>query len=299
MKRRRGRRGFWWWSWLLALVTIGGVVGGYFYGNKTWEDGPKDYQSWAKVSIHIRPPFVARGAQRDDSSSRLDNLNEEAVLRDIRSDEALSKVISDLSLTQVWEMGTDDALTQLRSSVNVEYERLEKTMAIIVTRHDPEESALIANTIANGVAERVKVVDQKQKLEGAKILSQELDPYIQGEIQAKTALKDAFADKGVTIDPKPGMDISTYLLDQGILEAHLEWETSRENLKGVKSSQGAFESHWKRDMRPTIVTEKAFAAPGFVGPEKEPIQRQWALYGLTLGLVIGSLLSLLCWKLFP
>ena len=299
MKRRRGRRGFWWWSWLLALVTIGGVVGGYFYGNKKWEDGPKDYQSWAKVSLHIRPPFVASGAQRNDSSSRLDNLNEEAVLRDIRSDEALSQVISDLSLTQVWEMGTDDALTELRSSVNVEYERLEKSMAIIVSRHDPNEAALIVNTIADGVAERVKVVDQKQKLAGAKILSQELAPYIQDEIQAKTALRDAFTDKGVTIDPKPGMDISIYLLDRKILEAHLEWQTSLENLQGVRSSQGAFESHWKRDMRPTIVTEKGVPPPSFVGPEKEPIQIQWALYGLTLGLVLGSLLSLLCWKLFP
>jgi len=299
MKRRRGRRGFWWWSWLLALVTIGGVVGGYFYGNKRWEDGPKNYQSWAKVSIHIRPPFVARGAQRDDSSSRLDNLNEEAVLRDIRSEESLTKVISELNLTQAWELGTDDALTELRNSVNVEYERLEKSLTIVVTRHDPNEAAEVANTIANGVAERVKVVDEKQKLEGEKTLAQELDPFIRDEEQAKTALKDAFADKGVTIDPKPGMNISTYLLDPNILEAHIEWETTLENLKGVKAAQGDFESHWKRGMRPTIVTEKAFPAPSFVGPEKKPIQVEWALYGLTLGMVVGSLLSLLCWKLFP
>ncbi len=299
MKRRRGRRGFWWWSWLLALITVGGVVGGFFYGEKQWEEAPKDYYSSAKLSIHIREPFVARGAKLEASDSSLANLNEEAVLRDIKSEQALSPVLAEFELTQKWGMGTADALTELRSSVSLEHDRLLKVLFVIVSRHDANEAAQIANFIANGVAGRVKIVDEQQKIEGAENLKEELSPFVQSEIEARDDLKAAFADKGITIDPKPGVDVSTYLLDAVINEAYIKWEGTLDNLTGVKRSQGAFENHWRRDVRPTIVTEDAVAPPTFAGPEVEPFQMQWALYGLTLGLVGGSLLSLLCWKLFP
>lgn len=299
MKRRRGRRGFWWWSWLLALVTVAGVVGGFLYGKKRWEDGPKDYLSAAKVSVHIRAPFVAKGAKLEASGSRLENLNEEAVLRDIKSDEALTPVIAELGLSQKWEMGTGDTLTELRGSVRLEHDRLLKELYVIVSRHDPNEAAQIANMIASGVSKRIKIVDGQQKLEGTKKMEQELEPFMLMEGETRIDLKDAFAAKGITINPKPGMDVSTYLLEPSIRDAYLEWDGALRNLSGVKESQGTFSNHWRRDMRPTIVTEKAMPPPSFVGPEAEPIQMQWALYGLTLGLIIGSVLSLICWKLFP
>ncbi len=299
MKRRRGRRGFWWWSWLLALVTAVGVVGGFLYGKKKWEDGPKDYLSTAKLSVHIRPPFVAKSARVEDSGSRLANLNEEAVLRDLKSDDALRPIIETLDLSAAWGLGTDDALTELRSSIDLEHDRLVKELDVRVTRHDPLEAAQIANLIAEGVYGRVKVVDERQKLEGAKTLSLELAPFIEIEAEARAELKAAFAAKNLKIDPKPGMDVSTYLLDPTIRDAHLEWDSARETLKGVKESQRAFESHWSRSVRPTIIVTKAVPPPSFYGPEVEPIQMQWALYGLTAGLILGSLLSLICWKLFP
>ncbi len=299
MKRRRGRRGFWWWSWLLALVTIAGVVGGGLYGRKKWRDGPKDYLSTAKLSVHIRPPFVAKSARVEDVGSRLDNLNEEAVLRDLKSDEALRPIIDALDLTQAWGLGTDDALAELRSSIDLDHDRLVKELYVKVSRHDPEEAANVANLLADSVYGRVKVVDERQKLEGAKILKNELAPFIEAELEARMALKDAFAAKNIVIEPKPGMDVSAYLLDPDIRDAHLEWDSTRDTMAGVKDSQRAFESHWSRKVRPTVVTARAVPAPSFYGPEVEPIQMQWALYGLTGGMVLGSLLSLLCWKLFP
>lgn len=299
MKRRRGRRGFWWWSWLLALVTIGGVVGGFFYGKKQWEEAPKDYLSSAKLSVHIRPPFVARGSEVASGNSRLANLNEAAFLRDIKSDDALSPIISKLELSQKWGMGTDDALGELRSSVELEHNRQMKELYIIISRHEPDESAQVANLIADGIADRVKVVDEQQKLEGLKKLELELEPFVDDEVATRMVLKDVFTAKGITADPRPGLDVTTYLLDPTIRDAHLEWETALENLNGVKKSQLAFESHWKRPVRPTIVTENAVPPPTFAGPEAEPFQMQWALYGLTLGLIVGSVLSLICWKLFP
>lgn len=283
----------------MALVTILGVLGGGFYGRKKWADGPKDYYSIAKLSVHIRPPFVAKAAKLDDVGSRLDNLNEEAVLRDLKSDETLAPVIEAFDLAQAWGLGTDDALTELRSSVDLEHDRLDKELRVRVSRHDPVEAANIANMIADGVYERIKVVDERQKLEGARILEQELTPFLEAEEDARMALKEAFAAKKINIDPKPGMDVSAYLLEPSIRDAHLEWDTARETMIGVKDSQRAFESHWSRKLRPTIVTDKAVPATFFYGPQVEPIQMQWALYGLTFGLIVGSLLSLLCWKLFP
>ena len=44
---------------------------------------------------------------------------------------------------------------------------------------------------------------------------------------------------------------------------------------------------------------KATAPPSFVGPNLQPFQASWSVYGMTLGLVVGSLLILICWKLFP
>jgi hypothetical protein len=299
MKRRRGRRGFWWWSWILALVTIGGVVGGFFYGKKQWENAPKDYLSSAKLSVHIRAPFVGRGAKLAASDGRLANPSEEAFLRDLKSDDALSPIISKLDLSQKWALGTDDALGELRSSVELEYDRQMKQLLIIISRHEPNESAEISNLIANGVAERVKVVDEQQKLEGLKKLELELKPFILEEVEARAVLKKSFIAKGINAEPEPGLSERPYLLDPTILDAHLEWNAALEILEGVKTSQDAFENHWRRPVRPTIVIENAVPPPTFAGPEVEPFQMQFALYGLTFGLIVGSLLSLICWKLFP
>ncbi len=299
MKRRRGRRGFWWWSWLLALVTIAGVVGGFFYGKKLWQDGPKDYLSSAKVSIHIRPPFVAKSAKLDDSGSRLNNITEEAVLRDIKSDEALAPIVTTLGLSKAWGLGTDDAVATLKSSVELDHERLMNELYVRVSRHDPVEAAQIANLIADGIYERVKTVDQQQKVEGEKKLELELQPFVQAEAEARVALKDALVAKGFAAEPEPGLGERPYLLDPIIRDAQLEWDSSRETLVGLKASQRAFENHWSKSVRPTIVVEKAVPAPGFYGPAAEPIQMQWALYGLTFGLILGSILSLICWKFFP
>ncbi|MDB4265333.1 hypothetical protein N9891_01205 [bacterium] len=298
MKRRRGRRGFWWWSWLLALITIGGVVGGFFYGQKRWEEAPKDYISWATASVHIRPPFKVKGATADDAN-RLEDLSEEALLRDLKSEEVMEGIVADLDLSQRWALGTADAVADLRSSIDLDYDRLANTLDVIVTRHEPKEAAEIANLLAGGVGARIKVVDEQQKLEAAEQQKVELQPFVDEEVRTRTALKNAFKKKGITFDPKPGLDVSVYLLDPDLKIAYIEWDTTLQNLNGVKVDQGDFERHWGRSIRPTIVTEKAFAPPSFSGPAVEPFQMQWSLYGLTLGLVCGSLLSLICWKLFP
>ncbi len=43
----------------MALATIGGTVGGFFMGKKEWENAPKEYLATAKLSFHVRAPFVA------------------------------------------------------------------------------------------------------------------------------------------------------------------------------------------------------------------------------------------------
>jgi len=107
------------------------------------------------------------------------------------------------------------------------------------------------------------------------------------------------AEKGVEIELYPGVDLDAYALIPEVLSARLEWDSKREIFETTKQGQGEYASYWGRAVKPTFVTSKAEAPRGFVGPDVEPFQMQWGLYGLTAGLVIGSLLTLICWKLFP
>ena len=299
MKRRRGRRGFWWWSWLLALVTIGGVVGGFFFGKKQWEDAPKDYVSAATVSFHVRPPFVASGAGVQQTVSGIANLNEVAVMREIESDSVLSPLVTELDLSQKWGLGTDDAVAELREAIELDLNREKKELYVILTRPDPVESALIANGLADRIAPTIKAFDDQAKAEGVNKVDDELRPFLEAEADARATLKAALMAKDIKIDPEPGVDLGPYLFIPEVLAANLEWDSARENLETRRAEQGQYSSYWGRAVKPSIVMVRAEPPPTFSGPELKPFQVEWALYGLTTGLVVGSLLSLLCWKLFP
>ena len=285
---------------MLALVTVGGVAGGYVFGKKQWEKAPKDFVSAATLNFHVRPPFAARGVGVQQAIvGGVANLNEAEVMRELRSDTVLAPIVTKMSLSQKWEMGADEAMDVLRSSIELDLNKEKQELYVILTRPNPVESAEIANALAEKVPVVIKALDDQAKAEGGKKVKVELEPFIEGEVVAKAKLKSALAAKGVEIELYPGVDLDAYSLIPEVLSARVEWDSAREVLESTKLGQGEYSSYWGRAVKPTFVSQEATPPPRFVGPDVKPFQVQWGLYGLTAGLVVGSLLTLLCWKLFP
>jgi len=295
MKRRRGRRSFWWWSWLLALITIGTTVGGYLYGKKRWEETPKDYVAVAVVSVDIRPPFAVLGVEQAETG--LLNENEDRTLREIESDEGLKPIIDDLDLTKRWAMSVGEATTELRTSIDLYLNK--KELNVTVTRHDPGESAEIANAVARAIPGRIKAGDDERvELETSK-LKEEIQPHLKEIERTRLQLKEAFAANNISIDPKPGLDIGVYFEIAEVASANLAWVEAREFYEVAVKGQSGISNYWERGIDPSYLKTRAVPPTVIAGPPLEPFQVQTALYGMTLGLLVGSLLMFVFWKLFP
>ncbi|YCM45372.1 hypothetical protein V2O64_04965 [Verrucomicrobiaceae bacterium 227] len=297
MKRRRGRRGFWWWSWLLALITIGTTVGGYFYGKKRWEDAPKDYVAVAVVSVDIRKPFAVLGVEV--AATGLLNENESRMVREIESSEGLKPIVESLGLAKKWAMSVDEATTHLRSSIDLNLDSGSKELSVVVTRHDPEESAEIANAVARAVPGRIEAADEKMvEAESAK-LKAEIQPYIKDVEESRLALKAAFEANNIPIDPREGLDVGPYNQIPAVVSANLAWVEALDFHRVAVKGQSEISSYLDRGIKPSFVKEAAVPPTRISGPALEPFQLQTGLYGLTLGLLVGSLLMFIFWKLFP
>lgn len=299
MKKRRGRRSFWWWSWLLVLSTVGGVVGGYIYGEKVWEKSPKDYVSSATLTFYARPPFVARGLQAQSDTSPIADANETAVMQDAFSIDSLQNVITELELSQKWGMSTEEVMAFLRDQVELVLQRNKRELYVVATLPDPTDSALVANAFANSIPDRIKLVDDRLKALSEKKLESERVPYVTAENEAREELQELLAEKDYRVPLEPGVDLGAYLFDENIRDTHLRWETEQENYKDIVKDQSEYSKYWKRPVKPTFVTQKAMAPVTFSGPEVKPFQTEWALYGLTVGLLAGILLMAIFWKILP
>ena len=309
MKRRRGRRSFWWWSWLLFLIAVGGSLGGAFYGKQEWEKADKEYPASAIVKTDIRAPF--KGNNLEESPTGIANVNEAQVMKEIESHAALSKIADELNLTQEWELGLDDVITTLRSSLDVNLNQKDKTMEVAIVRPDRNEAAEIANAIAKMLVPRpddqsashregmIKALDASNKSAGLEWLKSEAEPYNQTEADARQALKQALLNIKVNLEPTPGMDLNIYMTVPAVAEAKEYWDTVRETKIANDISQGEYRRYWQKPLKDSSVISQATPARNFMGPEMEPFQVQFGLYGLTLGLFGGIVLMTICWKLFP
>lgn len=297
MKRRRGRRGFWWWSWVLALLTIGLTVGGYLYGEKRWEAAPKDYVAVAVLSVDIRKPFEASGVEAVETG--LLNDSETKTLEGVQSDQGLAPVVATLGLDKKWELSADDAVIELRSSVDLDLISDTKELTVLVTRHDPVEAAEIANAIARSIPGRIKASDEAMIERETAKLQEEMKPYAKEIEDARLALKAAFTANNIPIDPRPGLDVTPYNQIPAVLSANLAWVEAREFFLVAERGQREVERYLKRKIKPSIVKAPAVPPTTIAGPELKSFQVQTALYGLTAGLLLGSLVTFVLWKLFP
>ncbi len=265
-------------------------------GKKNWENAPKDYLSMAVLKVDIREPYAVEGAP----STALGALspNESEIMRRLESDQGLAPIVANLDLTKRWEMGTPDATLELNQSVDLDLDPETDELTVTVKRHDPKEAAEIASAVVNEIPNRIRVIDQLDREAAGKRLDDELQPFLDAETEARTALKSALAANGIPIDPKPGQDLGAYNLIDEVVAAKIDWDHAIDVLRGARNDQFKLASHWKKKLRPSFVVEKPLVPKSFVGPKVEPFQQEGALYGMTLGLVLGALASLLCWKLF-
>ena len=297
MKRRRGRRSFWWWSWLLFLMAIGGTLGGAFYGRQEWERADKEYPAFAIVKTYIRAPF--KGSNLKESPTGIANANESQLMKEIESRSALSKIAADLNLIQKWGLGIDEVIVALRSSLDLNLDQKDKLMEVAIVRPDPNEAAEIATAIAKMVPDVIKTLDASNKSAGLERLKLEAKPYNQTEAEARQALKQALLNIKVNLEPTPGMDLNIYMTVPAVAEAKEYWDTVRDTKIAFDISQGEYTRYWQKPLKPSFVSSPATPAPNFTGPEIQPFQVQFGLYGLTLGLFGGIVLMAICWKLFP
>ena len=281
------------------MLTIGGVVGGFSYGKQKWDEAPKEYLAYATLSFHVRDIFVSARNSIQAGSSGVANANESEVLRKIKSEESLKEVALKLDFAKQWKMDDNEAILQLRGGLDLDLDQVREKLTVVARLNDPQEAADFANIVATEIPSLIKQIDEKNKNEGLEQLARDSQPLIDESIIAKGKLKESLAAKGVNIEPVPGVDLGDYLYIPEVLDAKLEWDSTSDALKAIYDSQSEYRNYWSKTVRPSIVIAKAIVPPNFVGPNLQPFQVRWSVYGMTAGMVLGSLLMLICWKLFP
>ena len=299
MKKRRGRRGFWWWSWLLIALTIGGVVGGFFYWKKKWDEAPKEYVAYATLSFHVRDVFVSSPNEIKAGSTGVADANQSEVLRNVKLEESLKGIALNLDFANQWGMTQNEAVFRLRGGLDLDLDLVADQLTVEARLNDSQDTADFANAVAAEIPNLIKRLDEKKKKEATDQFSRDAQPLVDENLTAKEKLKESLAAKGVKLEPGPGVDLGDYLYIPEVLDAKLEWDSTSEALKAIYDSQAQYRNYWSKVVSPSFVMAKATAPPSFVGPNLQPFQARWSVYGMTLGLVVGSLLMLICWKLFP
>ena len=299
MKKRRGRRGFWWWSWLLIVLTIGGVVGGFFYGKKKWDEAPKEYVAYATLSFHVRDVFVSSQNGFQAGATGVADANQSEVLRNVKLEESLKGIALNLDLANQWGMTQNEAVFRLRGGLDLDLDLVADQLTVEARLNDSQDTADFANAVAAEIPNLIKRLDEKKKKEAMDQFSRDAQPLVDENLNAKEILKESLAAKGVKLEPGPGVDLGDYLYIPEVLDAKLEWDSTSDALKAIYDSQSEYRNYWSKVVSPSFVMAKATAPPSFVGPNLQPFQARWSVYGMTAGLVAGSLLMLICWKLFP
>ncbi|MEN8694712.1 MAG: hypothetical protein ACN4GG_07050 [Akkermansiaceae bacterium] len=299
MQRRKTRKGYWWWSWLLIIFIGGGAVGGWFFGEKYWENVPKQYRATAKLRAFVIPDYLGSGTQRGIAGVRGGTAGE--VLQDLESVEFLTSFAKDevMNLERRWGLTLPDVIKELRQAIFLDYTK-DKELYITIERNSPEEAEEIANYLSILALERLDFLNGKLRKAGMSGVDSRISLYIDA-VQDTHAEYAAIlrAKSGVDIDPKPEMDLNDYnTLGDDVIEAQVYWKEALDDLKDARREFMSEISHWEQKVLPSSVLEKAELPTEIYGPQIEPYRTRGAIGGLSLGICLGLFSMLICWKLF-
>ncbi len=295
MLKRKRRKGFWWYSWILILLAIGGTVGGYFYANQVWEKGPKEYRSVAILEADIRKPF-AQGKMLSDTEG-VNNSSQTEAKRILNGLGTLRPVLRELNLANTWVLDDSEALKILSESVDVDISQKDE-ISITVTRDSPQEAADIANAISRQALTSLAEMDERKRTEAAERLDEKISEARKPVLAALAKAAAAMKANGLPLEPTLETNLRPFFEITEVLEASVELEDAKDDLEDVQQSQSNERSFWDTALNEIKVVQEAVAPARFSGPDKQPIQKEFALWGLTLGLLLGLILMLLLWKLF-
>ncbi|MGC6426674.1 MAG: hypothetical protein ACON5H_06715 [Akkermansiaceae bacterium] len=299
MQRRKTRKGFWWWSWLLVLFVAGGAGGGWFVGQKLWEQAPKQYRSTAKLRAYVIPDYLGSGSNLAMESVRDGTAGK--VLLDLESVEFLTSLAQSeaLALDKRWGLPLPAVIKELRESILLEYTK-DKELFITLEREIPEEAEEIANYMAALALERIEFLNSELSRKGMEGVESRLSIYLEAVSDSHAEYAAILRAKaGVDIDPKPGMDLNDYNeYGKPVIDAQVKWQEALDDLEDARREFSSEISHWKRKILPSSILENAELPIGIHGPKVEPFQTRGAIGGLSLGICLGLLMMLMCWKLF-
>lgn len=263
-----------------------------------WEKTPKDYVSTAVLKVDISPPYVDPQVRSQMVDVGLLNDEELEVLRNLKSIPSLSLIGENFNAWQRWGVDQADGIDRLRRSISFELGK-DKNLVIRATQHDPMEAQEFAQIVVERTTAGLSEIAEIRSQEGLKSVDQELSATEQLADDAKAEFVGALKVLGVTVDPKLGMDLEIYAeSDQNVLTTKIAWERATRNFLDRQAELRPMTRHWERKVTPAIVIQAADMPTGISGPLKEPFQTQGAVVGVTLGLFLGLLAMLMCWKLF-
>ena len=241
----------------------------------------------------------ARNDRVRASSTGVADANQSEVLRNVKLEEFLKGIALNLDFADQWGMTQNEAVIRLRGGLDLDLDQVTDQLTVGARLNDSQDTADFANAVATEIPNLIKRLDEKKKKEATDQFSRDAQPLADENLTAKEKLKESLAAKGVKLEPGPGVDLGDYLYIPEVLDAKLEWDSTSDALKAIYDSQSEYRNYWSKVVSPSFVMAKATAPPSFVGPNLQPFQARWSVYGMTAGLVVGSLLMLICWKLFP
>jgi len=249
----------------------------------------------AVLKADIRRPFE-RGKEIEVAAG-VRHSNQSEAKRELQGLKTMTPVMRVLNLNNRWTLNDAETLKLLSNSVDVEVAANDE-ITIKVVRDSAQEAAEIANAVAAQATESLTLLDERKKEKSAraldKILTKEREPI-------DRALEDAaaaFRANDLEIVPTAETDLSPYMEIPEILGARVDLDAALENFENEERKQKDERLYWERALIPTSVVQPAVAPANFSGPDKGPIQREYALYGVTAGLILGLLLMFILWKLF-
>lgn len=266
-------------------------------GEKLWEETPKQYRSTAKLRVFVIPDYLGSGTKRGISGVRDGTAGK--VLLDLESVEFLTDLAQDkvMNLEKRWELPLGDVIKELRKSILLDYTK-DKELYLTLERGHPSEAQEIANYMAVLAVERIEFLNSELKKAGMASVDSRISIYTQAVEDSHAEYVAVLRANGVNINPKPGMNLNAYNeFGEEVINAQVMWQESLDDLKDARREFMSEISHWEQKLLPSSVLENAALPTEVYGPQIEPYQTRGAIGGLSLGICLGLLMMLICWKL--